>query len=573
MSETSTQPVVILGAGINGAAVARDLAINGVPVVVIDRGDVAQGATARSSRLIHGGLRYLEYRDLTLVRESLAERDRLLQTAPHFIRPLRLTIPVSHWFGGLIAAAVRFCGLASTRLGGFLLRRCRSPRGLIAVRTGLWLYDMLARSSSLPRHRIERSNAAGWQCSYWDAQIEFPERFVLSMLHDARMAAVSDGITFQALTRHEARPGKSESDGGASGMSVTIRSAHQPSPLKGDQQEIETSVNLKPALVINATGAWGDLTLQSLGVDEEPLFAGTRGSHLFTTHAPLCAIVGDNGVYAEASDGRLVFILPLADGVLIGTTDLPQTESPGTVVATDDEVEYLLEITNAVLPDVDLRREHVQVRHAGVRPLPRTSDRHAAAIPRGHGVHWSDAGGLPVATLIGGKLTTCRQLAEEVTDAVLDRLGRQRIASTKARRLPGHPADVVSSTDTEDCGLSVEQATAVRRLVGDRLAEITASSEFTHGGDGDVSIYGTTIPRGFVRWSIQHEWVANLNDLVERRLMLVFQSELHRQTLEELTGLLVAAGRVDQADREAEVDRCIESLKRFQGKCVLPEAA
>jgi glycerol-3-phosphate dehydrogenase len=390
------QPVVILGAGINGAAVARDLAINGVPVVIVDTGDITQGATSRSSRLIHGGLRYLEYRDIALVRESLAERERLLRTASQFVRPLRLQIPVRRKLGGLFAAAIRFCGLSGTRVGGAWAKRCRSPRGLFAVRFGLWLYDLLARGSSLPRHSVTRSDteSRGWNCSYWDAQIEFPERFVLALLHDAQAAANRSETDFRVLTHHQFRL----TDDG-----IEIEPVDQQSNV-GAQR-----VSLQPSLVINATGAWGDLTLQSLGANTEPLFSGTRGSHLFTTYEPLRTRVGESGIYSEAGDGRLVFILPLGCGVLIGTTDLPQTDSPSAAVATDDETAYLLELANSVLPDVELRREHVEVRHAGVRPLPRTSSRTAAAIPRGHSVHWSTVRGMLVATLIGGKLTTCRR--------------------------------------------------------------------------------------------------------------------------------------------------------------------
>ena len=149
------KPVLILGAGINGAAVARELAINGIPVCMVDTGDVAGGATSRSSRLIHGGLRYLEYRDTALVRESLLERERLLKVAPHFVKPLRLTIPVERRFGGLWAGFLRFSGLTQTTLGQTLLKFGRGPRGLLAIKTGLSMYDCLARSDSLPTHRIE----------------------------------------------------------------------------------------------------------------------------------------------------------------------------------------------------------------------------------------------------------------------------------------------------------------------------------------------------------------------------------------------------------------------------------
>ena len=550
------QPVVILGAGINGAAVARDLAINGVPVVVVDTGDIAQGATSRSSRLIHGGLRYLEYRDIALVRESLAERERLLRTAPQFVRPLRLQIPVRRTFGGLIAAAIRFCGLSGTRIGGAWLKRCSSPRGLFAVRFGLWLYDLLAKGSSLPRHSVMRSGSgsSGWDCSYWDAQIEFPERFVLALLHDAQAAANRLGTDFSVLTHHQFQL----TDDG-----VAIEPVGQQSNVRAQR------TSLRPTLVINATGAWGDLTLQSLGANTEPLFSGTRGSHLFTTYEPLRRAVGESGIYSEADDGRLVFILPLGCGVLIGTTDLPQTDSPSAAVATDDETAYLRDLANSVLPDVGLQREHVEVRHAGVRPLPRTSSHTAAAIPRGHSVHWSTAGGMPVATLIGGKLTTCRQLAEEVADAVFSRLGLERTQSTVNRPLPGN--DSAETVAGRDSGLSSDQVLVLRRLTGERFCEICESPEFVACSDALASITGTAIPRGFVRWSIESEWTANLNDLVERRLMLIFEAELRRATLEELADVLVESGRIEPERRNAEVDRCIESLRRFQGRRVLLE--
>ena len=126
--DPAVQPVLILGAGINGAAVARDLAINGVPVCIVDRNDVAYGATSRSSRLIHGGLRYLEYRDIDLVRESLEERERLLRLAPHFVTPLRLAIPIAQRLGGLTSGAVRFSGLARTTVGSGFQPQQPGPR-------------------------------------------------------------------------------------------------------------------------------------------------------------------------------------------------------------------------------------------------------------------------------------------------------------------------------------------------------------------------------------------------------------------------------------------------------------
>lgn len=564
------QPVVILGAGINGAAVARDLCLNGVPVVLIDSGDIAQGATSRSSRLIHGGLRYLEYRDLALVRESLAERERLLRLAPQFVTPLRLSIPVRRLTGGLTAAAIRFLGLSENRCGKWLLQRFRSPRGLLAVRTGLFLYDLLSGSSSLPRHSVIRSGDAPCRraCVYWDAQLAFPERFVLSLLHDARQAARSHGTRFEIHPHHTAQLDQGR-----------IRMTASPSGASRGRSD-ERPTDLQPAFIVNATGAWGDLTLRSLGADEGQLFAGTRGSHLFTAHEPLRSEVRDGGIYAEADDGRMVFILPLGQGVLIGTTDLPHLGSPGDAVATEIEVEYLLDLVNNLLPQAGLRREHVEVCHAGVRPLPRTSRLATGAIPRGHSVHWSMIDDIPVATLIGGKLTTCRQLAEEVTDALLAKLSLPRSQSTLDRPLPGHapvsadrPEDSTrtsSGKQPNHAELTPEQCAVITRLAGHRVEEIAQSVEFHAGRDSHRSVIGTTIPRGFVRWSLRQEWVGTLNDLVERRLMLIFEPQLTRDTLDELADLMIEAECLPPSARNQEVRNCIDLLQRFQGKRVLP---
>src|SRR5262245_9386968 len=173
------QPVLILGAGINGAALARELVLNGVGVYLVDTADIASGATAYSSRLIHGGLRYLEYGEFDLVRESLAERTRLLRLAPQVVRPLKLSIPVKTRTSGFVGAARTFLGLR----GG----ATSQSRGMWVVRMGLWLYDRYARDPMLPGHSARRvgepatlavSSDYRWLCEYWDAQIQYPERFV-----------------------------------------------------------------------------------------------------------------------------------------------------------------------------------------------------------------------------------------------------------------------------------------------------------------------------------------------------------------------------------------------------------
>jgi glycerol-3-phosphate dehydrogenase len=559
------RPVLILGAGINGCAVARELALNGVPVWLVDSGDIARGATSRSSRLIHGGLRYLEYRDIALVRESLRERERLLKLAPQFVTPLRLAIPVSNWLGGLFTAACRFTGL--TRAGVSLGKTGR--RGLIAVRTGLVLYDWLVGRSSLGKHRVtalrdSAGNKSGphvdrrtfrWVCEYSDAQMLCPERFVLALLADAKGAAEKSGSCFEIRTwSRVSRDGKCyRISGGAAGSSK--------------------AESIEPALVINATGAWGDLTLDSLEIEESQLFAGTKGSHLYSRHAGLREALCDAGIYAEAADGRLVFILPCGEGTLVGTTDLPHEKSPEEAVADDDEVEYLLEMVNSVFDSISLSVDDVEMRHAGVRPLPRVDTEKTSAIPRGHSIHSSWQDDVEVLTLIGGKLTTCRTLAEEVVDKVLMKTGSPRVADTAARIVPGGE-DWPGSADAiqdrirplaDQHRLSEAQAGAVWSLIGNRFAEVFSSSSTVNGRR---SLSGTDIPLEFVRWSIHNEDCTKLEDLFERRLMLTFSAGLSRETLRELAEELVRAGRLVPGEAEAAIDEATIRLRHYYGKVV-----
>ena len=568
------QPVLILGAGINGCAVARDLILNGVPVWIVDTGDISRGATSRSSRLIHGGLRYLEYRDTALVRESLREREILLRVAPQFVRPLRLRIPVAGYGGGLLAGAGRFTGFH--RVAPSLVSSLSSRRGLIAVRAGLQMYDWLSGESSLPGHDVHRTGTrttdAGvdparfpWICEYSDAQMLYPERFILAFLHDARLASLESDVDFKVLPHHRALPARD-------GLFQVVPAADPASPAHskdGRPREI------RPSFIVNATGAWGDRTNQSLGLNQTPLFAGTKGSHLFTRQPALCDAVGELGVYAEARDGRLVFVLPVADGVLIGTTDDPFDESPEEAIATRSEVEYLLELVNQVFPSVDLTADQIESHQAGVRPLPRTGGGPASAIPRGHSLHETTLNNIPLMTLIGGKLTTCRALAAEVSGQVLRRLGRTRQIDTDSRPVPGaesfpvRPEDFEKRLESEarNGPLNADQLRQVWMLAGNFTEVLSAISQ-TNPQAGPESIPGTSIPLEFARWSLRTEWVSCLSDLVERRLMLVFQPEISASTLQTLAGLMVSESLLDQEDVEREIQHTVDQLSHYYGRQV-----
>lgn len=558
-------PVVILGAGVNGCCVARELLLNGIPVWLVDKNDLAYGATSKSSRLIHGGLRYLEYGDFRLVRESLAERSQLRKLAPQFVEPLRLHIPVSRRWAGLMRSMFRFLGGSRIRWPSWLAARFQNPseRGLWLVRAGLWLYDRFAKEEDFPEHRVVSVQDPSvpqvdaknyrWLCSYTDAQMRCPERFVVSLVEDARQLAKDQGIEFRILPYHRAS-------------------------LDGRQVQIHCLADghcageFEPALIINATGAWGDLTLEGLEVSSKKLFGGTKGSHFITHSASLLEAVGKDGLYAEAADGRLIFVLPFGDAVLVGTTDERFDKTPAEAIATPKELDYLLSMVNELFPGLGLTDEDIDLHYSGVRPLPRADSNKTASISRDHFIKASESEGISILTLVGGKLTTARSFAELVAERVLHKIGRIYHTRSCNRVVPGGkgypsgPAEIQREQEriAEQFGLHETQVRGIWSLCGNRVEEILAACQPVESENLDR----TDLPISYARWVIEHEWVTSLDDLVERRLMLLYHPALSKQCLRQLAELLAQVDRMVHSEIEAAVASTIERLATFYGKSV-----
>jgi glycerol-3-phosphate dehydrogenase len=562
------RPVVVLGAGINGAALARELALSGVPVAVVDADDVACGATAWSTRLIHGGLRYLEYGEIGLVRESLAERDRLVRLAPHLVAPLPFYVPLRGRLGGLGAAAARLVGLEG------LARRWRPARGrgTWTVGTGLALYDLLASDSRAPRHRTVRAGAAGlprvdreaftWGCIYADAQLLYPERFTIELLVDARRAAAETGVACNVFTHRRA----------ALLPDGVLR-------LTGAVDQAD--VDLRPAALINATGAWVDRTLAAVFPWGTPdaagrrLIGGTKGSHLLLRAPRLRTALAEHGVYAEADDGRPVFVLPFgADLVLVGTTDVPFTGDPATARADDTEIDYLLAATARLFPDVAPGPGDVQQHYCGVRPLPATGAPGGtpAAVTRRHMLVRHPRAPLPAWSIVGGKLTTCRSLAESAAQEVLATLGRPVLGSSRERPLPGACAGesrAAAVRETESLvrragDWGVDPAAVANKMVAVFGRRAPAAAAVI--ADRPGVIRGSVLPRAAVEFCVREEWARTLADVVERRLMLAFDTGLCRDTLVDVATVLAELGLVSHADVGGEAEACAGHLAARYGR-------
>jgi glycerol-3-phosphate dehydrogenase len=522
---TSDSPVLILGAGINGAALARELVLNGVSVVVVDCRDLAAGTTAYSSRLIHGGLRYLEYGDFDLVRESLAERTRWLQLAPHLVRPLRLVIPVENRWGGLGTAVRNFLGVRQKSQR----RRAQSSRGLATIRAGLWLYDRYARDRSLPPRQIHRLPSSGiphvnhdkyrWAGAYYDAQIRYPERFTLELLLDAQAAASAKGVDLRLYTYH--------------------RACRRGALIEVVSDDGTAALAIRPLAIVNATGAWVDQTLGELGIASDKLIGGTKGSHFITFRRDLVELLNGDGVYVEAADGRPVFVLPFGDGVLVGTTDEPFFGDPDSARATPAELRYLMDAVERVFPQVRLSEADIELVYSGVRPLPACGPTTPAAITRRHWLEQHHGSDVPCYSVVGGKITTCRSLAESAAQTILGRLGLASNVSSRERGLPGGQGDPGELA-----------------WLGGSFALPSSA-----GGAGHTLLDATPYPVALARHMIRHEWVRRLDDLVERRLMLLYHRPLTRHCLTQLADLLVEAGLLDGQRRDAEVAATIERLR------------
>src|ERR1700730_8285466 len=365
--------VVVIGGGINGVAVARECARAGKRTLLVEQNDFASGVTSRSTRIIHGGLRYLEHGELNLVRESVRERDRLLRERSHLVHPVHF----------------------------LLLLNEHSQRSALKVRVGLWLYHRMAgtksasRPSEMELKRVERALDAGHKWSlfnYEDAQCEFPERLVAEWLREA--------IDFGAVVRNHAEVlAVDVTHGRARGILLRDRT-------NGRDERIGA------AWVLNCTGPWADRICQRSSVrTSQPMLGGVRGSHIVLPRfsgAPSAAL------YSEAADGRPVFVLPWNEQILVGTTEVPDDGDPARTAPSAEEIEYLLRSVKQLFPRAKISAHDVKFAFAGVRPLPNSPGNRPSSVTRRHFLHdHTDEGAARMISVIGGKLTAAASLARE----------------------------------------------------------------------------------------------------------------------------------------------------------------
>ena len=549
--------VVILGAGVNGAGLFRDLCAQGVNCLIVDKSDFGSGTSAAPSRLIHGGLKYLETGEFGLVAQSALERNLLLKNAPHCVEPLPTFVPIFSWTRGIWAALRTLTGSTTAP----------RSRGAVLVKIGLALYDFFgSRNRVMPRHRFLLKGRALKEMPhvtpeivaggiYYDAKISRPERLVYELVSDG-LRANEKSLAANATTL------VSTTDG-----------------LLTFQRSDGYAFSVKPKLVVNAAGPWIDHVNAALGAPSH-LIGGTKGSHILLDHPELVRSLNGHMIYFEADDGRICLVYGYLGQALVGSTDIP-CDDPDNVRCEEPEIDYFLDSVRSLLPGLRFERDQVTYSYSGIRPLPASDASAPGLISRDHSapiVEAQTGRPFPVISLVGGKWTTFRGFAEEVADTVLKRLQRPRKTSTERLAIGGglnFPAN------------SDERATWIRSIAAKSGAEAsrvdellsrygtTAAAILAHRSDHADSRRISGAPRHSaleIDWIARQELVVHLSDIVFRRTTLAIEGLLTMQGLHEIGAIVAASLQWDAQRLAKEIDDVVAALSKFHGQTLTEES-
>jgi glycerol-3-phosphate dehydrogenase len=475
--------VLVIGGGINGIAIARECARAGKRTLVVEQNDFASGTTSRSTRIIHGGLRYLEHGEISLVRESLRERERLLRHSPHLVKSLEFLLVLSNAERSVL-------------------------RSGLAIRTGLWLYHQWAggqrRRTSADLHDFESQLDAGrsWSIySYQDGQCEFPERLIAEWLAEV-LATGADARNYTQVLQILCSNGR-------------VRGARLRDKTSGEEFEVSARQ------IVNATGPWADFVVAASGLGPKTgpgaMVGGVRGSHLVL---PRFAGAPSQAIYTEALDQRPFFVLPWNGQTLVGTTEVADTADPENVESSASEIDYLFDNFSRLLPHAGLMKADIRYTFAGIRPLPFSPGTKFSAVTRRHIIHdHKDDGAEGLVSIIGGKLTTAVSLARET--------------ARKLGLFVPEPATIYVAPAPEDgvesflkqwaqmvaCKASISEpcAQAIAEWHGGRALAIACSTSHNHSLAAPLCDHSNHIVAEAVE-AVVHECAVTLADVLLRRV-------------------------------------------------------
>jgi glycerol-3-phosphate dehydrogenase len=540
--------VLILGAGINGAGLFRELALQGVSCMIIDKSDFGSGTSAAPSRLIHGGLKYLETGEFKLVAQSAFERNLLLKNAPHCVEALPTFIPVFSWTRGIWAALRTLAGS----------KTATRSRGAVLIKIGLSLYDFFgARDRVMPRHRFLLKGRARQEMRhvtseivaggiYYDAKISRPERLVYELVRDGLDASPSSlAANFTELTS-------------ASSGCLRFR--------KHDG----TDFTVRPRLVVNAAGPWIDHVNERLGAPSH-LIGGTKGSHILIDHPELVRSLNGHMIYFEADDGRICLVYGYLGLALVGSTDIPSSD-PDNVRCEEPEIDYFLQSLRSLLPTLRFEPDQIVYTYSGIRPLPASDGTAPGLISRDHSapvIEPDETRPFAIMSLVGGKWTTFRGFAEEVADAVLSRLQQPRKQSTRYLAIGGgrsYPPDAQSQSlfvgrIAKAAGMTRARAQELLDRYG-TTAEAVATFQSNHSDERRISGAQTYSFREF-DWIARNELVVHLGDIVLRRSTIAIEGRLTEKGLQDIAGIAATVLGWDGPRVDREIDDVVSLLAAF----------
>lgn len=526
--------LVVVGAGINGAGIAHDAAARGLRVALLDKEDVGSGTSNWSGRLVHGGLRYLEQGDVRLVRESLREREILFRLAPHLVKPVPLMMPFYR----------------------------HNRRSSWTIRAGMIAYDVLSYDKSTSSHfvlsrekTLARSpgvNPDGLEGSviFMDGQVVWSERLCVEVALAAEAAGAKiftyakvDGLIYEG---------------------DAVRGVRFVDQLTGKRGALAARV------VVNAAGPWVDAVLAGDRKTNQRFIGGAKGSHLIVD--PFPGAPRDVVYYESRNDGRLVLVIPWGERYLIGTTDQRFDGDPDEARADASEVAYLLGEVNGLIPEARLTERDVLYTYSGVRPLPYSPDKSEWNVSRSHVIHDHGPGQGGLYSIIGGKLTTYRSLAEETVDVVFRKLGKKAPPCLTAD-LP-FPGARVSDWDAyrEDLARSSGlPRRAVERLVsfygsraGDVAALVADDPALAETFDASTGAIAAELVFAFT-----HEFARTLTDALVRRTMVGFGAGCAPGVVERSADILAARLGWSVERKAAEA----AGYRRYVERYALPGAA
>ena len=486
--------MLVVGGGITGCGIARDAVLRGLRVALAEKDDFASGTSSRSSRLIHGGLRYLEHGHLHLVFEASGERRRLLRLAPHLVRPLEFIWPV----------------YVGSRVSQWKLS------------AGLTLYDALALFRNVGGHRrltkrriaareprLRRDGLAGG-ARYFDAATDDARLTLANAIGAAEAGAV--------VVNHAAVQAIHVVNGAARGARVMDMLTNQ-------------ACDVRASVIVNAAGPWSDELRrldEGAGAAQRATVQGSKGVHIAVPRRRL----GNEGALTllTPSDERVMFVLPADEQTIIGTTDTYTTSSPDAVRADAADIAYLLDAVNTFFPGARLDPSDVVSAWAGIRPLvPEAAALDPGAASREHAITQSPHG---VVTITGGKLTTYRVMAAEMVETVIDNLERPkwppwRVSPTYHTPLPG--GEIASIDEAVQAAVrvtgDVKLSHHLVRAYGSRWTAVADEIAASGGAERLADSLPYTI--GEMRYAVRHEMACTLGDLLVRRTHAAFQLRDH----------------------------------------------